>query len=156
MIRVADVERSVKFCQLLGFKIGNYVPREASPMHWAWLYQPEAPNWRTGANLMLVRGEEESQHELPVVLYLYAEDLVALRQQLIEGGLTVGAITYPWYLPKGEFELHDPDGCTVMVGQSYEESPNIEGPASLKPSLQAAVHSQRPAQRARGGSDLRN
>jgi catechol 2,3-dioxygenase-like lactoylglutathione lyase family enzyme len=123
MIRVADVERSAKFYQLLGFEIGNYVPREAPPMHWAWLYQPQAPDWKTGANLMLVHSEEKPQHELPVVLYLYAGDLVALRQQLIEGGLTVGAITDPWYLPKGEFELHDPDGYTVMVGQSCEESP---------------------------------
>jgi len=123
MIQVADVERSAKFYRLLGFEIGNYVPREAPPMHWAWLYQPEAPNWKTGANLMLVRSEEKPQHELPVVLYLYAADLVALRQQIIEGGLRVGATTYPWYLPKGEFELHDPDGYTVMAGQSYEESP---------------------------------
>ena len=85
MIRVADVERSAKFYQLLGFEIGNYVPREAPPMHWAWLYQPEAPNWKTGANLMLMRSEEKPQHELPVVLYLYTPDLVALRQQLIGG-----------------------------------------------------------------------
>ena len=123
MIRVADVERSAKFYQLLGFEIGNYVPREAPPMHWAWLYQPEAPNWKTGANLMLVRGEEKFECELPVVLYLYAADLVGLRQRLIQGGTRVGAITYPEYLPKGEFELHDPDGYTVMVGQSYEGSP---------------------------------
>jgi catechol 2,3-dioxygenase-like lactoylglutathione lyase family enzyme len=123
MIRVAEVERSAKFYRLLGFEIGNYVPREAPPMHWAWLYQPAAPNWKTGANLMLVRGEEKSERHLPVVLYLYAADLVALRQQLIEQGISAGAITYPEYLPKGEFKLHDPDGYTVMVGQSYEESP---------------------------------
>lgn len=92
-------------------------------MHWAWLYQPGAPNWKTGANLMLVRSKERSGGEQPVVLYLYAADLVALRQQLIGMGINVSAITYPDYLPKGEFELHDPDGYTVMVGQSYEGSP---------------------------------
>ena len=123
MIRVAEVERSAKFYELLGFQIGNYVPREAPPMHWAWLYQPGAPNWKTGANLMLVRSKEQSGGEQPVVLYLYAADLVALRQQLIGMGVNVSAITYPEYLPKGEFELHDPDGYTVMVGQSYEGSP---------------------------------
>jgi catechol 2,3-dioxygenase-like lactoylglutathione lyase family enzyme len=123
MIRVADLERSAKFYQLLGFQIGNYVPREAPPMNWAWLYQPEAPNWKTGANLMLVRRQEDFEGKPPVVLYLYAADIGALRQQLIEGGISAGAITYPWYLPKGEFELHDPDGYTVMVGQSYEQSP---------------------------------
>jgi catechol 2,3-dioxygenase-like lactoylglutathione lyase family enzyme len=123
MIRVADVERSAKFYELLGFQIGNYVPREAPPVHWAWLYQPGAPNWKTGANLMLVRSKEQSPGEQPLVLYLYAADLVALRQQLIGKGVNVSAITYPDYLPKGEFELHDPDGYTVMVGQSYEGSP---------------------------------
>jgi catechol 2,3-dioxygenase-like lactoylglutathione lyase family enzyme len=123
MIRVADVERSAKFYVLLGFQIGNYVPREAPPMHWAWLYQPGAPNWKTGANLMLVRGKEKSDGERPVVLYLYAAELVGLRQQLIAKGISVSAITYPEYLPKGEFESHDPDGYTVMVAQSYEGSP---------------------------------
>jgi catechol 2,3-dioxygenase-like lactoylglutathione lyase family enzyme len=123
MIPVADVERSAKFYELLGFQIGNYVPREAPPMHWAWLYQPGAPNWKTGANLMLVRSKEQSVDEQPVVLYLYAAELVALRQQLIGMGVNVSAITYPEYLPKGEFELHDPDGYTVMVAQSYEGSP---------------------------------
>ena len=123
MIRVADIQRSAKFYELLGFQIGNYVPREAPPMHWAWLYQTGAPNWKTGANLMLVRGKEQSASEQPVVLYLYAADLVALRQQLIGMQINVSAITYPEYLPKGEFELRDPDGYTVMVAQSYEGSP---------------------------------
>ena len=63
MIHVADIERSAKFYELLGFQIGNYVPREAPPMHWAWLYQPGAPNWKTGANLMLVRSKERSSGE---------------------------------------------------------------------------------------------
>ena len=130
MVRVADVERSAKFYELLGFQIGNYVPREASPMHWAWLYQPAAPNWKTGANLMLVRGEKKSPAEKEaedkspfLVLYLYAADLVGLRQHLIESGVTVGAITYPEYLPKGEFKVHDPDDYTVMLAQSFEGSP---------------------------------
>lgn len=92
-------------------------------MGWAWLYQPQAANWKTGANLMLLRGEEKLEGKPLVVLYLYAADLIALRQQLIDDGLTVGAITYPWYLPKGEFELHDPDGYAVMVAQTFEGSP---------------------------------
>ena len=123
MIRVRDVERSTAFYRLLGFAIGNYVPREAPPMHWAWLYQPQAPNWKTGANLMLVRGELNKSPDMPVVLYLYAADLIAVRQQLIAAGVEAGEIGFPEYLPKGEFEAHDPDGYTVMVAQSYEQSP---------------------------------
>lgn len=128
MIRVADVERSAEFYRLLGFEIGNYVPRPLPPdcaMHWAWLYQPNAPNWKTGANLMLVRGVGgfECDPDTHVVLYLYAADLAALRERLLQANIKAGKIEYPEYLPKGEFQTHDPDGYTVMIAQSYEQSP---------------------------------
>ena len=125
MIRVADVERSAAFYRLLGFEIGNYVPRDQSPMHWAWLYQPKAPNWKCGANLMLMRGEGgfESDPDTHVTLYLYATSLVSLRQELIDAGVKVSQISYPEYLPKGELAAHDPDGYAVMIGQSFEGSP---------------------------------
>src|SRR5690349_10800384 len=55
MIRVADVERSAAFYGLLGFEIGNKVPRTGTP-HWAWLYAPKVDNWKHGPNLMVVRG----------------------------------------------------------------------------------------------------
>ena len=125
MIHVANVERSASFYKLLGFEIGNYVPREGPPVNWAWLYQPKAPNWKIGANLMLVLSERrfDRNPELYLTLYLYAADLIGLRQQLMTAGVKVSEISYPEYLPKGEFETHDPDGYTVMVGQSYEGSP---------------------------------
>ncbi len=124
MIRVTDVERSAAFYRLLGFEIGNRVPR-VGPPHWAWLYQPKAAEWKRGANLMLVRGEGgfESNPDTHVVLYLYAANLVELRQELIAANGKVSEITYPEYLPKGEFQTHDPDGYTVMVAQSFEDTP---------------------------------
>lgn len=75
MIHVTDVERSAEFYRLLGFEIGNYVPREG-PMHWAWLHTPKAADWKRGPNLMLTRGEcpiDASVQE--VLFYLYAADL---------------------------------------------------------------------------------
>jgi catechol 2,3-dioxygenase-like lactoylglutathione lyase family enzyme len=127
MIHVGDIERSAEFYRLLGFEIGNYVPRECPPMYWAWLYQPNAPNWKTGANLMLVRrreGPARLDREAPQVLfYLYAHDLKALRAELVAKGLKPGEIEYPEYLPQGEFSLRDPDGYLLMIGQSYEQSP---------------------------------
>ena len=125
MIRVKDVARSAKFYAHLGFEIGNYVPRAGPRMSWAWLYQPGAPNWKTGANLMLVRGEGgfDSNPDTHLVLYLYAADLAALRLDLIKADIKVSEISYPEYLPNGEFETHDPDDYTVMVGQSFDGSP---------------------------------
>src|SRR5512135_1216445 len=97
MIRVADVMNSAKFYRNLAFEIGNAVPREHPPFHWAWLYQPKAPNWRTGANLMLVSGEVPGTAESKaktVLLYLYARDLKSLRENLLAEGFGASEISY--------------------------------------------------------------
>ena len=56
MLPVLDVERSAAFYKLLGFAVGNRVPRTGL-MQWAWLYAPNVPDWRRGPNLMLTRRE---------------------------------------------------------------------------------------------------
>jgi catechol 2,3-dioxygenase-like lactoylglutathione lyase family enzyme len=123
MIHVSDVERSAAFYRLLGFEIGNRVPREGRP-HWAWLYAPAAPDWRRGPNLMLTRTGRPLQPEAQDVLfYFYATDLVAVREKLLREGVKAGEITYPDYLPKGEFQLLDPDGYCLMIAQSSDDTP---------------------------------
>ena len=125
MVRVRNVERSVEFYRRLGFAVGNYVPRvENCPMAWAWLYQPQASNWKTGANLMLTVGQEDiSPGSHSVLFYLYAADLVALRSELLAQGVEVGGICYPEYLPEGEFRTSDPDGYTLMIAQAGKDTP---------------------------------
>ena len=124
MVHVAEVERSIEFYRLLGLEVGNSVPKEA-PKHWAWLYCPEVENWRKGANLMLTRDAPGAQNPAAqdVLFYLYASDLVALRKSLLEKNVKVSEITYPEYLPKGEFRMEDPDGYTLMVAQSGPDTP---------------------------------
>jgi catechol 2,3-dioxygenase-like lactoylglutathione lyase family enzyme len=124
MIHVTSVEKSAEFYRLLGFEIGNYVPRGAPEMHWAWLYQPKASNWKTGANLMLTRSSRPLNPDAQDVLfYLYAADLVALRNDLIANGIEPGEITYPEYLPQGEFRTQDPDGYSLTIAQSGKDTP---------------------------------
>jgi catechol 2,3-dioxygenase-like lactoylglutathione lyase family enzyme len=123
MIHVADVERSIAFYALLGFEVGNRVP-PTGPMQWAWLYAPRVAEWRHGPNLMLTRAEcaiDAAAQE--VLFYLYASDLVSLRHELIHQGLHPGEITFPEYLPNGEFRLHDPDGYLLMIAQSAPDTP---------------------------------
>jgi catechol 2,3-dioxygenase-like lactoylglutathione lyase family enzyme len=123
MIRVADVERSAAFYRLLGFEIGNKVPRTGSP-HWAWLYAPKVANWKFGPNLMLVGGKSEIKPDSEVVLfYLYATNLPELRNSLIAEDVKVSEIEYPEYLPQGEFKTQDPDGYCLMVAQSGPNTP---------------------------------
>jgi len=123
MLHVSDVERSVAFYQHLGFKIGNRVP-PAGPIGWCWLYQPAAPDWKRGANLMLTCAEcPIHADQQSALFYLYAQDLVALRNALVQAGLQPDEIKHPEYLPEGEFRLTDPDGFCLMVAQSGKETP---------------------------------
>jgi catechol 2,3-dioxygenase-like lactoylglutathione lyase family enzyme len=123
MIHVADVERSAGFYRLLGFEIGNHVP-PAGRMHWAWLYAPKADNWKRGPNLMLTRSarpiDASAQH---VLFYLYAADLKSLRSSLVAKDVKASEISYPDYLPEGEFRVQDPDGYTLMIAQSAADTP---------------------------------
>lgn len=122
-IHVSDVERSADFYRLLGFEVGNRVPREGQ-MDWAWLYSPGAENSKAGSNLMLARSSRPTNPDAQDVLfYLYVTDLVALRNDLMTRGIKVGEIKYPEYLPKGEFRIDDPDGYCLMIAQATAETP---------------------------------
>jgi len=124
MIRVADVERAVAFHRHLGFAVGNYVPRDGSPMEWAWLYAPNVEDWKRGPNLMLTRRSEPVEPGVQAVLfYLYAADLKALRQHLLDNGMAASAITFPDYLPNGECRVVDPDGYVLMIAQAAADTP---------------------------------
>ena len=123
MVPVQDVERSAAFYKLLGFEVGNRVPRNGT-IHWAWLYAPNIPNWRRGPNLMLTRSDGVIEPAAQKILfYLYAIDLVALREELVRAGQNPGPIEYPDHLPKGELELHDPDGYCLMIAQKTDDTP---------------------------------
>ena len=122
MVPVLDVERSVEFYKLLGFLVGNRVPRDGK-MQWAWLYAPKAPDWRRGPNLMLNRSEDPDRDGRGVLFYLYVTDLVGLREELLSRGQNPGPIGYPEYLPKGECSIQDPDGYCLMLAQCTDETP---------------------------------
>jgi len=117
------VERSVDFYRLLGFEVGNRVP-PAGTMHWAWLYSPAVADWKRGPNLMLARSSRPIDAQAQDVLfYLYAADLIGLRDRLVATGISAGEICHPDYLPQGEFRLTDPDGYTLMMAQSANDTP---------------------------------
>jgi hypothetical protein len=41
-----------------------------------------------------------------------------LREHLLASGIAVAGITYPSYMPKGEFRLADRDGYVLLIGQN--------------------------------------
>ena len=50
-----------------------------------------------------------------VLFYLYCDDVVATRERLLAAGLDAGPMSHPFYRPRGEFRLRDPDGYVLMI-----------------------------------------
>lgn len=100
----------MEFYGKLGFEVGNTFKEEgAQRPAWAWLYSD-------GAQLMVTAADEPVVAEQQRVLfYIYTDDVAAARASVAEGGLNPGPITTPFYAPRGEFQLVDPDGYVVMV-----------------------------------------
>ena len=114
---VADVERSIRFYQDLGFEVGNRVLSDEvrsggeSLTVWAWLHSEKA-------NLMVGLADEPVDPARQAVLfYLYFDDIQATRDTLVGLGHAPGAICHPFYMPGGECRLLDPDGYVLMLAQ---------------------------------------
>ena len=110
LISVADVERSIEFYAHLGFEIGNtFAPAGAEKPSWAWLQSGD------GQLMLAMASEPIVANQKTVLLYVYTDNVPAARASLVEAGFSPGEITTPFYAPRGEFELIDPDGYVVMV-----------------------------------------
>jgi catechol 2,3-dioxygenase-like lactoylglutathione lyase family enzyme len=108
LAHVADLETSLEFYKRLGFEVKNTFEREGR-MQWAWLQNG-------GAGLMIAHSARPMNPDAQDVLfYMYAPDVAAYRGELEARGVKVGSITYPFYSPKGEFRIEDPDGYTLFV-----------------------------------------
>ncbi len=111
MANVADVQRSIDFYALLGLRVRNTVKNPDGQLQWAHLHCQSADLMFSHASDTI----DAKRHT--VVFYLYSPDLVALRNHLLAHGIKVSEITYPFYMPKGEICLTDPDGYTLLIGQ---------------------------------------
>lgn len=111
MAPVADVQRSIAFYEQLGFELESTF-EEDGVLHWAYVRAG-------GAQLMLSRTDSPAPPEKQtMVIYLYADDVVAYHRELEEKGLDVGPLEKRFYMESGEFELRDPDGYFLLVGHT--------------------------------------
>jgi uncharacterized glyoxalase superfamily protein PhnB len=111
MAHVRNVGDSIAFYRKLGFEARNtFGPEGRTEPTWAWLESDG------GSSLMLALASHPViAEEQAVLFYLYCDDVTATRARLAEAGIAVGAIEYPFYAPRGEFRVTDPDGYVLMV-----------------------------------------
>jgi hypothetical protein len=108
---VADVSRSIEFYARLGFEVlHSYKPEDR--ILWVWL--------RSGnAHVMLGTADEPViPSKQGVLFYLYAIDVAGMRERLVRNGVEAGPIQFPFYNPRGEFKVVDPDGYVLMIAHS--------------------------------------
>jgi len=107
LFHVAEIERSIRFYELLGFTTVD--TDRAQPLGWARLHCE-------GGAVMFLRAEESLDASAQAVaLYMYTPDLAGLREHLLANGVKVPPIRYPDYMPSGEIILADPDGYVIFV-----------------------------------------
>jgi catechol 2,3-dioxygenase-like lactoylglutathione lyase family enzyme len=111
MLHVADIARSLRFYQLLGFEVID-VAGEGGNIGWARAHCE-------GGALMFLTTEGEKPH--PLLLYLYTPDLKVFRDHLLANGVNAPEIRHPQYMRSGELCLNDPDGNIILIGHWSEQ-----------------------------------
>ena len=121
MASVAHVERSIEFYGHLGFEVGNtFTPQGATKLSWAWLQTDNAQLMVSTAS-PAAKASPDPQHggqPHAVLFYLYTDDVASAWESLAAAGLNPGEITTPFYSPRGEFQLVDPDGYLLIISHT--------------------------------------
>ena len=113
LVPMAFVERvpaSVAFYRRLGFEVKNtFTPDGQAEPSWAYLLSDRAQIMVAKASEPIVPSQQA------VLFYVYCDDVAGMRERLIGEGIETGPLAYPFYAPRGEFRIHDPDGYVLMV-----------------------------------------
>jgi len=111
MLHVADVARSIRFYELLGFEL---IDTEGDPSCFGW-----ARLHCEGGAIMLFLAEDEhpvDPRTQSQPAFMYTPDLPGLREHLLAHGVKVSKINHPPYMMSGEVRVEDPDGYVIFIG----------------------------------------
>ncbi|MCI0411262.1 VOC family protein [bacterium] len=110
MAHVKSVPASIEFYKKLGFDVGNtFSPDDQDELTWAWLTSGRAQFMVTKASEPVIASQQA------VLFYVYCDDVLAKRAELEQAELSPGVVQYPFYAPRGEFRIQDPDGYVLMI-----------------------------------------
>jgi catechol 2,3-dioxygenase-like lactoylglutathione lyase family enzyme len=112
MVHVADVQSAIDFYALLGMEVVYTFAPDSGQLSWAHVRSARAELMFTCADAPIVADQQA------VLFYFYADDLKSLRERLLSRGVAAAEIGFPFYMPKGETRVVDPDGYLLLIGQA--------------------------------------
>jgi catechol 2,3-dioxygenase-like lactoylglutathione lyase family enzyme len=110
MLHVRNVEDSIEFYSLLGFKLID--TEDCGPLGWARMHCDD------GSAVMFLRAEEPENidpEKQAIMLVLYTDDLPKFRERMIANGVSIPPIEYPPWMPNGTVMFRDLDGYRIGV-----------------------------------------
>lgn len=128
MLHVVDVDRAVRFYELLGFVPGAPLRDPAGRSFYCAMRAEDS-------HVMFTRASGPvNSAEQAVLLYMYSVDVGTLRRHLLAHGVRDGGRygggsraacpegvvfepAFPFYMQKGEIRIEDPEGYCILVGQ---------------------------------------
>jgi catechol 2,3-dioxygenase-like lactoylglutathione lyase family enzyme len=141
---VAEVDRSRKFYGLFGFTEQRRGGDGAA--QWSYL--------QCGELTMLLAAVHPPLFsvELPLLIYLYVDDLEAVLQRMQQAGHAAELVGYPDHAPGGEARTTDPDGNVVLFGQRAAVPVDARLAATGEPARFSLIEQAARAVRQRGGA----
>ena len=116
LVHVRSVPKSIAFYERLGFDVPySYKGNDEPELSWAFLKSG-------GASLMLALATEPvvaAQQRVQIALYV--NDIEGKHREILDAGVKAGPIEHPFFRPRGQFTLQDPDGYAISV-QTPERS----------------------------------
>lgn len=134
MAHVEDVDVASQFYALLGFDCESRYSREDGITNFVGLISGRAKLFLARSSGPVIPSQQA------VLFYMYSADVTGLRNHLLERGLEDGGvppgfrkrgaeghmpernavytICHPFYMPHGELRVQDPDGYTILIGQT--------------------------------------
>ncbi|MFI2648022.1 VOC family protein [Micromonospora fulviviridis] len=109
VLYVADADAARGFYEVFGYTVQRTGGDGDS--HWCYLQCGDLSLLLAAVTPRLVTVE------LPLLIYLYVDDLTATTDRLTAAGYAVERVGYPAHAPGGECRTTDPDGNTVLYGQ---------------------------------------
>ena len=105
---VRNLEQAQAFYALFGYTV---LRNGGDDTHWSYLQCEDHTLLLAAVQPPLI------QVELPLLIYFYVDDLVAVQERFEKAGYATELVGYPDHAPGGEARTHDPDGNTVLFGQ---------------------------------------